>query len=144
MSIIKEINAEDTYPIRKSVLRKGMTLSHKMSGDHDHDTVHLGLFESDELVCIASFMKTSKNKYQGNQFQLRGMASAESSQGRGYGKNLLSEAEVRLKNNGVDVIWCNARQVALHFYNKLGYQTVGDIFEVAEVGSHCEMFKKLV
>ena len=90
---IVEIKAEDTYPIRKSVLREGMTLSHKMAGDHDVDTLHLGLFDQDQLVCIGSFMKATKDDFKGLQYQLRGMASAKGSEGKGYGKALLTTAE---------------------------------------------------
>lgn len=143
MSLIKQVKAEDTYPIRKSVLRKGMTLSYKMSGDHDDETLHIGLFNSDELVCVASFMKAINNNFEGSQYQLRGMASSNAAQGKGYGKTLLTEAEIRLKKRGVDIIWCNARTIALDFYKKLGYQTVGAMFEVPEVGPHYVMFKKL-
>ncbi len=144
MIVFKELSAEDTYPIRKAVLRDGMTLSHEMLGDHENETLHLGLFESDNLVCIASFMKASKDIFKGSQFQLRGMASANAAQGKGFGKLLLEEAELRLKNKGVDILWCNARTVAIDFYKKLGYQTLGTIFQVAQVGPHYLMFKKLI
>ena len=144
MIVITEIKAEDTYPIRKVVLREGMTLSHEMNGDHDAETLHLGLFESGELVCIGSFMKTSKEIFKGSQFQLRGMASVKKAQGKGFGKLLLDEAEKTLKNQGVEILWCNARTVALGFYKKLGYQLVGNVFQVEQVGPHFVMFKKLV
>ena len=141
--VITEIKAEDTYPIRKAILREGMTLSHEMNGDHDAETLHLGLFESGVLVCIGSFMRASKEIFKGSQFQLRGMASVKKAQGKGFGKLLLEEAEVKLKNQGVDILWCNARTVALDFYKKSGYQMVGNVFEVEQVGPHFLMFKKL-
>ena len=141
--VITEIKAEDTYPIRKAILREGMTLSHEMNGDHNAETLHLGLFESGELVCIGSFMRASKEIFKGSQFQLRGMASVKKAQGKGFGKLLLEEAEVKLKNQGVDILWCNARTVALDFYKKSGYQMVGNVFEVEQVGPHFLMFKKL-
>ncbi len=144
MITIAEIKAEDTYPIRKAVLRDGMTLSHEMLGDHESDTLHLGLFESDSLVCIASFMQASNDLFKGRQFQLRGMASANAAQGKGFGKLLLEEAELRLKNRGVAILWCNARTVAIDFYKKLNYQTIGTFFQVAQVGPHYLMFKKLI
>jgi len=140
---ITEISAEQTYPIRKLVLRDGMTLSHKMNGDHDSSTLHLGLFDEDRLVCIGSFMKASKSNFTGIQYQLRGMASAKGLQGKGYGKELLLKAEELLKEKNVDVLWCNARVVALDFYSKLGYEFFGDVFEVNEVGPHFVMYKKL-
>ena len=140
---IAEIKAEDTYPIRKSVLREGMTLSHIMAGDHDDDTLHLGLFDQDQLVCIGSFMKADKDHFKGLQYQLRGMASAKGSEGKGYGKALLTTAEQILKDRNVDVLWCNARVVAKEFYSKLGYQLIGDVFKVDQVGPHFLMFKNL-
>ena len=143
MILIREIKAEDTYLIRKSILRKGMTLSHKMKGDHEEDTLHLGLFDAGELVCIGSFMNASKETLTGSQFQLRGMATAEMAQGKGYGKLLLKDAELRLAQGGIGLIWCNARTIALNFYKKMGYETMGNSFEVDQVGPHFLMFKKL-
>jgi predicted GNAT family N-acyltransferase len=140
---ISEIKAEETYPIRKSVLREGMTLSHEMNADHDADTLHLGLFDKDQLVCIGSFMKASNANFKGLQYQLRGMGSAIGFQGKGYGKELLAEAEKILKDRGADLLWCNARVVALEFYRKLGYKSIGDVFEVDQVGPHFVMFKNL-
>lgn len=140
---IKEIKAEDTYPIRKDVLRKGMTLSHEMAGDHDEDSLHVGLFDGSDLVCIGSFMRATKTEFKGLQYQLRGMASAEGSQGKGYGKMLLTAAEGMLRNKSADILWCNARVVALDFYKKMGYEVLGRLFEVDQVGPHYVMYKSL-
>ena len=142
MSSIREIRAEETYPLRKEELRRNVTLSHEMQGDHDSDTLHLGLFEKGELVSIASFMKASLPDFEGRQYQLRGMATAEAYQGKGFGRKLLREAEKRLRNAGADLLWCNAREVALDFYRKLGYEVLGPSFEVPEIGTHYRMFKR--
>jgi GNAT superfamily N-acetyltransferase len=143
MISISEIKAEDTYKIRKAILRQGMTLSHKMDGDHKLDSIHLGLFDSDVLVCIASFMKSSRDDFKGAQYQLRGMGTSKAFQGKGYGTLLMKKAEKLLTSKGVEVIWCNARVKALDFYRKLGYETRGDVFDVPQVGPHFVMFKKL-
>jgi len=140
---IIKLKAEDTYSIRKQVLRKNMTLSHKMKGDHDSDALHLGVYERDKLVCIGSFMKAARTDLAGRQYQLRGMATSDGSQGNGYGKLLLQEAEAILKNKDIDIIWCNARVVAIDFYKKMGYQVMSDVFEAPQIGPHYVMFKKL-
>jgi len=140
---IKEIKAKDTYPIRKAVLRKNMTLSHEMPGDHDPDSLHLGVYDDEQLLCVGSFMMASRNDLGGKQCQLRGMATSETAQGKGYGKLLLEKAEGLLKNKGIDLIWCNARVAALDFYKRSGYQVMGDVFEVPQVGPHFVMFKSL-
>lgn len=141
---IEEISAEDTYPIRKDILRKNMSLSHVMHGDLDPETLHLGVFAEGELVCVGSFMKASFEGLTGLQYQLRGMAAAEKSQGKGYGKLLLQKAELILSGKGIQIIWCNARINAIEFYKKLGYQVMGKQFEVAEVGPHFKMYKALI
>lgn len=140
---IKEINAEDTYAIRKTVLRKNMTLTHKMPGDYDSDSVHLGVYDENRMVCTGSFMKNNRDEFTGHQYQLRGMATAEGSQGKGYGRMLLKNAEDLFKDRGIDLIWCNARVSALEFYKKSGYETIGDVFDVPQIGPHYVMFKRI-
>ena len=140
---IVKLKAEDTYSIRKEILRKNMTLSHEMKGDFDSDALHLGIYELDKLVCIGSFMKAARTDLSGQQYQLRGMATLDGSQGKGYGKLLLQEAEAILKRKDIDIIWCNARVVAIDFYKKMGYQLMSEIFEVPQIGPHYVMFKKL-
>ncbi len=143
MKTIREISAEETYPLRREELRKNVTLSWKMQGDEEPETMHLGLFLDDELVSIASFMNSKLNDSETEQYQLRGMATAAAHQGQGYGQELLSSAESRLIQRGVGLLWCNARVVALEFYRKMGYEESGDPFELPQIGTHYKMFKKL-
>lgn len=140
---LKEIKAEDTYAIRKAVLRKNMTLSHEMPGDHDPETVHLGVYDENKLLCTGSFMKNNRDEFTGHQYQLRGMATAEGSQRKGYGRILLEKAEDFFKVRGIDLIWCNARVSALEFYKKSGYETIGEVFVVPQIGPHYVMFKRI-
>lgn len=140
---LKEIKAEDTYAIRKAVLRKNMTLSHEMPGDHDPDSVHLGVYDENKLLCTGSFMKNNRDEFTGHQYQLRGMATAEGSQRKGYGRILLEKAEDFFKVRGIDLIWCNARVSALEFYKKSGYETIGEVFVVPQIGPHYVMFKRI-
>ena len=140
MTTIKKIRVEETYPLRKEVLRKGMTLSHEMPGDQDSDSFHLGVYEDDQLVCIASFMKNKHPDFLGEQFQLRGMATAEQARGRGIGRLILKEGIKELKRRKIELLWCNAREVALGFYQKLGFKTHGQAFEVPQVGMHYMMY----
>lgn len=143
MISVRKIRAEDTYAIRKEELRRNVSLSHKMEGDQHPETLHLGLFVNDELVSVASCMKASLSEFTGLQYQLRGMATREAEQGRGFGRELLKATEDRLQKNGVDLLWCNARIGALDFYRKLGYQILGSSFAVPEIGEHYKMFKRL-
>jgi len=141
---IRSIQAEQTYPIRKEELRKNVSLSHVMAGDEEPDTLHLGIFLSGELVGIVSLMRGTIPFFKDSpQYQIRGMATSGTHQGKGFGKRLLKEAENRLKAKGVEVIWCNARVVALDFYLKMGYAIHGTVFELPEIGPHYKMYKRL-
>ena len=141
---VKQIDVQLTYPIRKAILRKGMSLSHKMAGDEHIDSIHLGVYDGGRLNCVGSFIGVNSNLFlEKEQYQLRGMASAFEAQGKGYGKYLLSEAESILRKNNVKIIWCNARVTAVNFYKKMGYQVKGTEFNVPEVGKHFVMYKNI-
>jgi ribosomal protein S18 acetylase RimI-like enzyme len=69
------------------------------------------------------------------------MAVLNEFQGNGFGTQLLAEAEKYCFDQKASVIWFNAREKAVPFYEKSGYQTMGNSFEIPEVGTHFVMFK---
>jgi len=141
---IEEITAEQTYGLRKKELRKNMSLSSKFRGDLDADTFHLGLFINNEIVSIVSFMRSDYKEFTEKQFQLRGMATKENYQGKGFGKMLITKSEELLKEKEVIIVWCNARIVALDFYKKQGFKIIGKEFDIPQIGGHFVMYKKLI
>ena len=60
--------------------------------------------------------------------QLRGMATAVHLQSHGIGGLLLDAGLNHAQENGFQLIWANARDAALNFYNRHGYSTVGEGF----------------
>lgn len=64
--------------------------------------------------------------------QLMQMAVARERHGEGIGARLVRELERRLVADGVREVTMHAREVALGFYARLGYEVVGDPF--VEVG----------
>lgn len=140
---IKNISARDTFPIRLAVLRKNIPLPYEFNGDFDEDTIHLGAFKNGELIAVSSYMNASNHNFEGNQYQLRGMATLAEYQGSGAGKLMLERIFLILKEKKIDVLWCNARLLAVDFYKKQGFQTFGDKFEIPYVGAHYVMFKNL-
>ena len=71
------------------------------------------------------------------------LAVDRSWQGKGLGAELVKEAENHCVNLNADLIWFNAREKAVRFYEKNDYQILGDAFEIPDVGTHFVMFKKL-
>ncbi|MBY0407831.1 MAG: GNAT family N-acetyltransferase [Rickettsiales bacterium] len=64
--------------------------------------------------------------------KLRQMAVADSQQGQGLGSQLVRFAEAHARTQGFEIMECHARVSAQPFYEKLGYNTTGDLF--TEVG----------
>jgi predicted GNAT family N-acyltransferase len=140
---IKRILAEDTYNIRKEMLRKNIPLPFEFNGDFDKETFHLGAFKNDKLIAISSYKLSKLDSLEGKHYQLRGMATLNDFQGLGAGKYMLQEAVAILKTLKVDYLWCNARLVAVDFYTKQGFLILGDSFMEKFIGEHYVMYKKI-
>ncbi|MBP1839337.1 GNAT family N-acetyltransferase [Formosa algae] len=143
--VIKIIKAQDTYAVRHPVLRPGRPIEDCVFDNDEHpNTFHLGLFLNTMLVGVVTYMKTKKDEFTSEeQYQLRGMAVLENYQGLQFGKLLVNKGEAIIKEKHGDLIWLNAREIALHFYNKCGYEIIGDPFNIPKVGKHYMMFKNL-
>jgi GNAT superfamily N-acetyltransferase len=147
---IKEIKALETYGVRHPVLRVGRPLEEcAMEGDDLETTFHLGAFDEQRHVGVATFLKSSavdsplESASHHSYYQLRGMGVIPNHQGKGIGKQLIVTGVEKLKVKKVDVLWFNARILAVPFYEKLGFVTIGPTFEVEHVGTHYKMYKKL-
>ena len=142
---IKEISAFETIIVRHPVLRFGKPIETcRFEGDDLPTTLHFGLFYEDQLSAVISvFEEKSILFFEENQFQIRGMAVLEPHQKKGFGEALLKYCENQIRNNRVEIIWFNARQTAIGFYEKYQYQKIGDGFEIADIGIHYVLFKKL-
>lgn len=144
MTIIKKIAAAETYSVRLPVLRKGKPIeSCRFDGDDLETTQHFGLYLDQKLVGIISLFKKNTPPFsEKHQCQIRGMAVLENHREKDYGKALIIHSEQVCKNQGVDLIWFNARMEAIGFYEKMGYQKEGTPFEIPDVGEHIMMYKK--
>jgi len=140
---IEEISARETFPVRLEVLRKNIPLPYEFNGDFDSDTLHLGAFNNNTLIAVSSYMKADNKNFEGNQYQLRGMATLTEYQGFGAGKLMLQKAVQILKEKNSNLLWCNARIAAVEFYKKQGFQTFGEKFDIQYVGEHFVMYKKI-
>lgn len=141
---VLQINALDTINIRREMLRKDFPENAcHYDGDDNELSFHLGGFVENKLVSIASFYFNKHESIQEeNQFQLRGMATLPEHQGQGISSQLLKTAFPIIKQNLVNVLWCNARKTAIGFYESVGFEKVGDEFEVDKIGTHILMYKK--
>ena len=143
MNFIKEITANETFSVRQPVLRPGKPIeSCHFEGDNLISTTHFGYYNEGKLIGIISVFKNSNENFNTEkQFQIRGMAVLENHQKKGIGAVLVLHTENHLKAEGERLIWFNARETAVGFYKKLGYEIKGTEFEITGVGIHFLMFK---
>jgi GNAT superfamily N-acetyltransferase len=140
---INKIKYIDTFPVRSAVLRQGKPIETCFFlGDDAVGTTHFGLFIEANLIGVASVFKTSNKNFDNkNQFQLRGMAILEEYQSTGFGKLLIEEIFNFIESTQVELLWFNARESAVPFYEKLGCTKKGASFGIPEIGLHFLMYK---
>ena len=145
MPEIRKITASETFSVRHPVLRPGKAIETcHFEGDALKSTRHFGYFEGDSLAGVASLFHANSDLFpEIEQFQLRGMAVLPEYQKKGIGEKLVFQAEKEAKNRYGELMWFNAREIAVPFYEKLGYEIIGEPFDIGDIGKHLVMFKKL-
>ena len=143
--IIREITAAQTYPLRHIVLRPNQTLADcAYPNDDSAGAFHVGGFLDDRLVVVASVTKEREQRFDAftnsNQYRLRGMATEQEVRGRGFGSAVLNACLERCWSEGGETFWCNARTSAAGFYQKKGFSTLPEEFEIPRIGPHRVMF----
>ena len=130
---------EETVALRHQVLRKPLGLSYEpaeLAGEKD--SFHLALREGTELVACLVLKPLDEQRC----IKMRQLAVRESSQGKGFGRELVNNAHSFARERGYSEIVLHARETARGFYEKLGYGAEADSF--TEVGlPHLIMRKTL-
>jgi GNAT superfamily N-acetyltransferase len=150
---IRSIPATATHDLRLRVLRPGQPPERaNYAVDAHPGAFHLGAFTAEErLVGVASFYHEAfphdaTNPHfeaEANDWRLRGMAVEPAWQGQGIGRALIVAGIEALQEKETNWLWCNARTTAEAFYTALGFNTFGDPFEMAEIGTHYLMARHL-
>ena len=140
---IQKIRAIETFSVRHPVLRAGKPIEDcRFDGDDLETTTHFGLFLENILIGVISIFKMQNQLFSAKkQFQIRGMAVLEDYQKKGFGAALVQHVEHYLESRNETIIWFNARISAVGFYEKLGYQIIGDAFNIGDIGKHYVLFK---
>jgi GNAT superfamily N-acetyltransferase len=145
---IRPMTSLEVRPLRLEVLRAGMVnQTVHFDGDDDPTTIHLGAFDQDQNnVGVSTWMQRPFPLAEEHKaLQLRGMATAVNVQGKGIGALLLVAGQSHGREVGAHLIWANARDAALNFYNRHGYSTVGEGFiETVTQLPHHKVVKYLV
>ena len=139
--VVRAARVEEIIDLRHVILRNGLPRDEAIfKGDELPTSRHFAAFRGDEAVACATF---HRNEYEGRPaLQLRGMATSSEFRGAGAGARVLEYAEaVVLHDFPGHVLWCNARTPALWFYERHGWRSVSEVFEIPTAGPHRRMTK---
>lgn len=158
---VRRIPAEATRVLRHRVL-----WPHKASPevcvidiDHAPHAVHLGAFVPAEaatpwgidvpgmmgkLVGVCSLFDQHCQRVEvpwseGMDMRLRVMGTLPEVRGGGAGAALIHKAAQETLALGREVLWCDAREVAFGFYERLGFDYLNEMFDIPDIGPHRTM-----
>lgn len=124
---VVEVATADTHPLRLAVLRHDTpTKEVAFKEDEWPGAWHLGIRDGDELVCTSTWVPRALEGEHG--VQLRGMATAFRLQGQGLGGLVLEHGCAMVADKGFSLVWARARDAALAFYLRHGFEVRGDGF----------------
>jgi predicted N-acetyltransferase YhbS len=123
---VRELGAEETHALRRAVSADGRTdlpsMRHEL--DASPGAWHLGAVDATgRVVAISTFYFVPYPLQPEAQpaVELRFMAVDPSVQGKGIGGAVMTEAIRRLKTTDAILLWANARDTALRFYERFGF-----------------------
>lgn len=125
--------------LRKEILRKPLGLS--FSEDElakEKDDILIAAFDEDEILGCLILTKIDNAC-----MRLRQMVVQKKLQGKGIGESIITFAENLARDKGYKTITMHARDTAIGFYEKHGYQIKGEQFEEVKTKHHI-MEKRLV
>ena len=138
--MVLPIPLEETLAVRSIALRNGKPFSACVLTEDQMDTAfHLGYRKDDHIVGVASFYEIGLPTQTGKGVQLRRRGVLPEYRGQHIGKAILTFGIEKLRQEGYDFLWCNAREVAYAFYEAVGFRYISDEFEIGDIGTHRRM-----
>ena len=119
--------------LRMELLRKplGLTFSEREIQEESKQ-LHFGIFADDNTVVACAVVVPLTPTH----VKLRQMAVATGHQRQGVGASLIRSIEAQLRERNIESIELNARDTAIGFYEKLGYQIEGEPFIEVSIPHH--------
>lgn len=143
MKNIKVISAKNSQiqeakKIREEVFQKEKCIAKELDFDgNDDSAIHFIAYSERPIGTARVRFPTSPTHA-----KLERLAILPEYRGKGVGQHIVHFIEKELAEGGVEEIYLESIEVVKGFYSKLGYQIVGEVFELAGI-PHVKMTKKL-
>jgi GNAT superfamily N-acetyltransferase len=142
---VEVVVAPVVRPLRHAVLRPGWPDAESVYLGDDHPSAaHVAVRAQDagEVLAVGTVLpEASPWEPEVPAWRIRGMAAQERRRGEGLGKLVLEALIDHVSAHGGGVLWCNARIKASTFYQRAGFETRGDTFDLPGIGEHRQMWR---
>jgi N-acetylglutamate synthase-like GNAT family acetyltransferase len=130
---------DETVKLRYNILREplGLDFTEEQLAA-EYSDFHLAAYD-DAWILRGCLVLTPKDE---KVLKMRQVAVDGAVQSKGIGSLMVKASEVFARAKGFEVMELNARDTAVVFYQKLGYNTEGGMFEEVSI-PHFKMVKKL-
>jgi ribosomal protein S18 acetylase RimI-like enzyme len=136
--IVELVDGAATRELRRAVLRPAWPVGSVMPGDGVPGVVHLAARPAPGGPVVGAAVLFPApyplHPERPGAWQLRGMATEAGQRGQGVGSAVLAEAVRQVQARGGALVWCLAREEAIAFYARHGFEGEGDRFVHAETG----------
>ncbi|MCC6143787.1 MAG: GNAT family N-acetyltransferase [Candidatus Hydrogenedentes bacterium] len=138
---LRSVNAETTRPLRQRILRPHQRVEDVVFPGDDHPAArHFAVCDGDAVVAVSSlYHESPPDAARQDAWRLRGVATLNEYRGQGLATRILMACIEHIRSSGGGLLWCTARTSAKGFYDKHGFQTVGDPFVLPNIGEHYHM-----
>lgn len=160
----RDLRAQPIQPQSTKLLRHRVLWPHKPSPeacvlpvDNDPGAVHLGVWTQEEvpwgirvsdlpgpLLGACSLFQQHCDRIavpwqEGDDLRLRVMGTLPQARGMGAGAALIRAAVEETRRQGRYMLWCDAREVAFGFYERMGFDFLNDMYHIPDIGPHRTM-----
>ncbi|WP_255535248.1 GNAT family N-acetyltransferase [Cellulophaga sp. E16_2] len=123
---IKEITAEETYPLRHKVMYPNHPFDY-IKLPKDQEGTHFAVVKNAKNVTVVSLF------FENDSAQFRKLATLESEQGQGHASKLLDFVIAYAKQKKAEKLWCNARANKTSYYKKFGLEETNKTYTEAGI-----------
>ena len=142
---VKFTDPEGGVKLRSEILRpNGMLPFSGIDGEYLDSSFTVGAFDKDKLVSIVTFIKDSNELFsQKNQYIMRALVTDPDYRGQHAASHVVEFGMNELKKRGAELVWFKARVYAIPFYEKNGFETIGEEFMIPGICMHKIMYKEV-
>ena len=128
--VVVPLPTADILDLRVRVLRKGTPFTHANYPEDEYaDAVNFCIVREGRPVATSTWFAKECPEVPGTPaVQLKGMAVDDDLQGAGLGALLINRGLDHARSLGASLVWARARDSALYFYERRGFEVRGEGF----------------